>query len=143
MGNFLHNVSSYGVDFLIGHVHPVLLTLGAMVGWIVIYRRDKKVSMVLAGWLSLDDMAVACFPEEFTSVGPSFKATDIEWFLQEPLWRQEAFKRARKVYLIDDIFSQRRCQGAVFLIKEQGKAVLVKQWTQGSARFAVHSLSRF
>lgn len=241
MDNFLHNASSYGVDFLTGRVHPVVLTLSAMGGWVVIYRREKKVAVVLAGWLLLlsltyfsmwfqnygetrgmffktrlfvffypplvlcaagglvwaaeryalhhkavasavlcgiimawsffyynhyplgsdeftlemrlvedvgqmvtpHDMAVACFPETFTSVWPSFMATDIGWFLQEPLWRRSAFKRARKVYLIEDIFSQRRCQESVSLIKEKGKAVRVKQWTQGDTRFAVYSLSRF
>jgi hypothetical protein len=241
VNNFLQNASSYGVGFLTGRLHPVLFTLAAMLGLAVIYRRDKKVAVVLSGWFILlsltyfsmwfqdygetrgmffktrlfvffyppmvlcaagglvwmadryafgyktlaaavlcgimiagsffyynnyplgqdkfvlemrlvedvgqmataQDMTVACFPEEFTGVLPSFMATDIAWFLQEPLWRQAAFKQARKVYLVDDIFSQRRCQGAVSLIKEQGKAVLVKQWIQGSTRFGVYSLSGF
>lgn len=240
-GNFLHNAASYGADFLIGRVHPVLLTLSAILGLAVLYRREKKVAGMLAGWLLLlsltyfsmwfqnygeatgmffktrlfvffyppmvlcaacglvgladkctfchkavgaavlcggiivwsilyyrnyslgsdefvlemrlvdqitetvksHDMAVACFPEEFTSALPSFMATDIAWFLQEPLWRKEAFQKVHEVYLIDDMFSHRRCQESVSFIKEKGKAVLVKQWKQGNARATVYSLSPF
>ena len=240
-GNFLHNTASYGVDFLIGRVHPVLLTLSAVLGATVIYRRDKRVALVLAGWLVLlsltyfsmwfanygnspgmflktklfiffypplilcaacglvwladkytrpykalaaailcgaiilwsflyyrdyptgqdkftlemrlvdqigrtitpHDMAVTCYPETFTSPSPSFEATDTDWFLQQPLWRAAAFEKARKVYLIEDIVSQRECQDTDSLIKKKGKAVLAKQWTQGDARYAVYSLSRF
>ena len=241
-GNFLHNAGSYGVDFLIGQVHPVLLTLLAMLGLAVIYQREKKVAGLLAGWLLIlsltyfsmwlqnygettdmfsktrlfiffypplvlcgacglvwvadtyaggnktlaaavlcavmmgwsilyykhypsgsdkfvlemrlvdqvggmvttHDMLVACRPEVFTGVRSSAMATtDIEWFLQEPSWRREAFQKARKVYLVDDMVAQRECQRMVSVIKERGQAVLVKQWIQGKTRYAVYSLSRF
>ncbi|MBF0504633.1 MAG: hypothetical protein HQL14_05970 [Candidatus Omnitrophica bacterium] len=241
--NFLHNAVFYGADFLNGHIHPVLLTLSAMLGLEVICHRSKRVAVVLAGWFFLlsityfslswfgtygnttgiflktrlfvffypplvlcaasafvwaadryafgfkaiasaalclgligwsilyynyytsrldgfilqmklvdeigqtvspSDMVVACFPDTLTSARLSSMATtDIDWFLQEDSWRRAAFGKAHKVYLVDDIFSQRRCQESVSLIKLKGKAVLVRQWTQGEKFFAVYSLSRF
>jgi hypothetical protein len=89
------------------------------------------------------DLAVACFPQAFTSALPSFMATDTGWFLQEPIWRKTAFQKAHQVYLIDDMFSQRKCREEVSLIKQKGKAVVVKQWGQEGIHFFVYSLSRF
>ena len=239
--NLLHNTAIYGTGFLIGQVHPVLLTLLAMLGFGVIFRRERKLAVVLTGWLFLlplmyfsiwfqnygesagilmktrlfvffypplvlfaaggivwladkygfrhkvlaaaglcgivvawscfyyrhyplgkdqfvlemrmvdeikqtvspKDLAVACFPQAFTGVLPSLMATDIGWFLQEPVWRRTAFQKAHKVYLIDDMYSQRKCRESVALIKQKGKAVVVQQWTQKKVRYGVYSLAGF
>ncbi len=108
MDNFLHNASSYGVDFLMGRVHPVVLTLSAMWGWVVIYRREKKVAVVLAGWLLL--LSLTYFSMWFQNYGETrgmFLKTRLFGFFYPPLvlcaagglvWAAERYALHNKVF---------------------------------------------
>ncbi len=92
IGNFLHNAGFYGVDFLIGKVHPVLLTLAAMLGLTVIYRWDKRVAFVLAGWFFL--LSLTYFSMWFQNYGDTpgmFLKTRLFVFFYPPLALCAAF----------------------------------------------------
>jgi hypothetical protein len=107
------------------------------------YTLEMRLVDQIRETVTAQDMAVTCHPQTFTGALPSLMTTDSLWFLQKPLWRASAFQKARKVYLIEDMVAQRDCQGIDSLIKEKGRGVLVKQWTQGDARYALYSLSKF